>query len=172
MYTLVPPFSILYKVLLCFWTRGCFQDLNPWPLSHMTVTLPVASRLSLSCKKNISSKFYLTIKHSLKKDNDKETEELYLSDGDLIIRNKCSTIKRNIRRRRRLRSCSSWRISSSYRNKTKPIAFEEKLSMKTWNGLRMNRNKWRLCELKRRKTVEPVTGGGHGGSSCYGFAFK
>jgi len=29
----VPPFGVLYAALPCFYTRGCFQDLNPWP-SH------------------------------------------------------------------------------------------------------------------------------------------
>jgi len=35
-----------------FYTRDCFQDLNPWPFSHMTTTLPVAPRLSLDRKKS------------------------------------------------------------------------------------------------------------------------
>jgi len=27
---------------LVFYTRSCFQDLNPWSFNHMTTTLPVA----------------------------------------------------------------------------------------------------------------------------------
>ena len=37
----VPPFGVLYTALPCFYTRGCFQDLNQWPFSHMTTTSPL-----------------------------------------------------------------------------------------------------------------------------------
>ena len=40
---------------LVFYTRGCFQDLNPWPSSHMTTTLPVAPRLPLQKIQNNNS---------------------------------------------------------------------------------------------------------------------
>ena len=44
----VPPLGVLYATLPCFYTRGCFQDLNPWPYGHMTTTLPVAPKLPLN----------------------------------------------------------------------------------------------------------------------------
>jgi len=43
----VPPFGVLYAASPCFYTRDCFQDLNPWPYGRMTTTLPVAPRLPL-----------------------------------------------------------------------------------------------------------------------------
>ena len=33
-----------------FYTRDCFQDLNLWPFSHITATLPVAPRLPIRLK--------------------------------------------------------------------------------------------------------------------------
>jgi len=44
----VPLFGVLYTALHCFYTRDCFQDLDPWPYGHMTTTLPVAPRLPLT----------------------------------------------------------------------------------------------------------------------------
>ena len=51
-------FGVLYTTLPYFYTRCCFQDLNPWPFNHMTKTLPLAPRLPLYLsKKTIPLKY-------------------------------------------------------------------------------------------------------------------
>jgi len=52
----VPPFGVLYADLPCFYTKGCFQDLNPWPYGHMTTTLPVDGTFSIILENEIWNK--------------------------------------------------------------------------------------------------------------------
>jgi len=65
-------FLLLYAALPCFYTRGCFHDLNPWPYSHMTTTLPVAPRLPLS--------FYFFVIY--KKEKSSQTDKLSITRGN------------------------------------------------------------------------------------------
>jgi hypothetical protein len=53
----VPPFGVLYATLPCFHTRACFQDLNPWPFSHIETILPLCQGAPLKVStKNIIRK--------------------------------------------------------------------------------------------------------------------